>query len=200
MCGCLGAGDGVPVLSEPRWNPRLGKLRGQQCDRQVAFPEACSGGDRKATSHGWALWQEHEAKLEMSRIEIVESSLQMASAPAAAIVPARTEDEPGTRAANAKAETQPPTPDRNRPDVATTSATSVPSWVPERHDSRARWRKAYSILRKMRAEYLDPADWSDNPEPTLDEYRDRLKAKMKWSVSSKTVGRILKAGDNNWLK
>ena len=147
-----------------------------------------------------SLWQEHEAKLEMQRIEFIESSMQMKSALGGATPPARTEDEPRTSAADAKAGTQPQTPDRMRSDAAGTGATDIPRWVPKRQDDKLRWQKAYRILRKMRVEYLDPPDWSDNRGPTLDEYRDRLKSELKLNVSNKTVSHILKAGDNNWLK
>lgn len=147
-----------------------------------------------------SLWQEHEAKLEMQRIEFIESSMRMKSALADATPPARTEDEPGTGAADAKAGTQPQTPDQMASGATRTVAKDIPSWVPKRRDTKLRWQKAYRILCKMRAECLDPPDWSDKPGPTLDEYRDRLKSEMKLNVSNKTVSYFLQAGDNNWLK
>lgn len=126
--------------------------------------------------------------------------MRMKSALAEATPPARTEDEPGTGAADAKAGTQPQTPDQMASGATRTVAKDIPSWVPKRRDTKLRWQKAYRILCKMRAECLDPPDWSDKPGPTLDEYRDRLKSEMKLNVSNKTVSYFLQAGDNNWLK
>lgn len=110
------------------------------------------------------------------------------------------EDRLVTRAGDKKAGMQPQTPDGTVPSATRTVAADIPSWVPKSPEVKQRWRKAYAIMRKMRDERLDPDDWSDNPEPTLDEYRDRLKDRMQRSISTKTIGRILQAGDKKWLK
>lgn len=75
-----------------------------------------------------------------------------------------------------------------------------PIWFPKRNETLLKWRKAYKIICKMRKEERDPDDWGDDTAPTLADYRDRLRATLKWGPSERTVSRIIQAGDKGWLR
>lgn len=75
----------------------------------------------------------------------------------------------------------------------------IPSWVPKGKAALQRWRRAYNEMVKMRDEYLNSFDKVSPCTPTQDEYRDRLIEKTKRPVSTKTIGRILEAGENGWI-
>lgn len=102
--------------------------------------------------------------------------------------------------------TPPEPPSGERATVATQPAGAAevvkekPAWFPRRATTLAQWSRAYGIISDMRDEATDPGNWQSDSLPALEDYRERLGQEMNWKPSTKTVGRILQAGESEWLK
>lgn len=75
-------------------------------------------------------------------------------------------------------------------------------YVPKDEKTISKWRKAYSIMKKLDKEYLK--EWedgtADTASPEIQDYRDALTKKLSWQPSERTVRRIKAAGDDELLK
>jgi len=74
--------------------------------------------------------------------------------------------------------------------------------VPKRKTSREKWIRAYSVIKKVREDLLEAYTNGDtrNPTPKIEDYRDALADEMGWSPASKTLRKIIMAGDNGQLE
>ena len=77
-----------------------------------------------------------------------------------------------------------------------------PDWFPKTEDALEKWKSAYNAILSMEIEYQHKWDELeiDNPKLKLEDFRDRLIDELKQTYSTKTIGRIKRAGDNGWLK
>lgn len=73
---------------------------------------------------------------------------------------------------------------------------------PGRPDNSAKWKKAWAVIRKMRAEYAERNldGETDRAMPTQGEMTQRLLATMKWGPSTRTIRKIVKAGEAGLLR
>jgi hypothetical protein len=82
------------------------------------------------------------------------------------------------------------------------STCAPPVRIPKTSGTWARWRKAYSIWQKMNQAHLDNYDFDPNydAKPSLNDFRDRVISVMKWSVTTRTLQDVIRAGEAGFLR
>ena len=80
---------------------------------------------------------------------------------------------------------------------------SLSSYLPEKDETRAKWKQAYDIIVDTREKHLE-VDFLDKTNDkrslTYKDYQDAIADGMKWTTSEKTVSKIMKVGDAGLLK
>lgn len=71
-------------------------------------------------------------------------------------------------------------------------------YVPKTEAALKRWIEAYQIILEMKSEEAEPDDY-DIYIPKHEDFRDRIRKKMKQEYCDKTISRIITAGDADLL-
>ena len=72
-------------------------------------------------------------------------------------------------------------------------------WFPKGETTRRKWGEAWSLIKLQKDEYYkDDGTW-DDPEPTIEEIKDRLHTEMNWAPKTRTIRNIKRAGTLGWL-
>jgi hypothetical protein len=79
---------------------------------------------------------------------------------------------------------------------------SLPGWFPKKAATLKRWKEAFSVIVELRRTYREEyGSWErEDPNPKLTDYVDAIADETRWRPSTKTAGRIARAGDNGWLE
>jgi len=107
------------------------------------------------------------------------------------------------RLTSQQAQTEPPSPTADGMGDEEAEALSLPDWLPKKAETRKKWKKMYSSWLEMKKEYRERRDeWgdTDDPEPSLNDFRDRIISDLGWKYSTRWLQEIVKAGEANHLK
>jgi hypothetical protein len=82
------------------------------------------------------------------------------------------------------------------------SVVSLQDLLPKKPETREKYKRAYSIIVKLREEYreLYENEETDKPAPNMDDYREALAFRMDWKPSGTLVRKIRKLGDGGLLE
>lgn len=79
---------------------------------------------------------------------------------------------------------------------ADTQGSSLPTWFPTTTQKQKQWKKAYKFIDKMQKKYRELFEKRETkkPAPGIEDIRDMLADKMKWTPERRTIDDIKRAG------
>ena len=90
---------------------------------------------------------------------------------------------------------------RLQDDSSSEASESLPAWFPKTEITRERWKSAYRVMKSLEGTYREKWEQLEikSAKVTQADYRDALIEELNLDFSTKTIGRIKQAGDNEWL-
>jgi len=107
------------------------------------------------------------------------------------------------RLTSRQVQTEPPTPAGDDTDDEEVEAPSMPDWMPKKAKTLKRWKEMYPLWLEMKQEYRGRWDeWedTDTPEPSLNDFRDRIISSLGWKYSTRRLRDVIEAGRLGYLE
>jgi hypothetical protein len=88
----------------------------------------------------------------------------------------------------------------NKADIPVTQSTSRPN-LPKSLRAMEKWKKSYLIIQQLNKKYtkLYRDGATENPQPSMEDYVDAIKNKWGFVYSTRTIRKIIKAGDQGYF-